>query len=92
MTMVADAPLGLGLDSGLGCLPLEEAAVRSTFARLELHVPTAVRALTGREAAEPRPADVDAAWRPPARPSPMRFPPLRTTVEPEPTSVQETLF
>ena len=92
MTMVADAPLGLGLDSGLGCLPLEEEAVRSTFARLELHVPTAVRALTGREPAEPRPADVDAAWRPPSRPSPMRFPPLRTPVEPEPTSVQETLF
>ena len=43
------APLGLDLDAGVGCLPLDEAAVRATFARLELHVPTAVRALTGKE-------------------------------------------
>ncbi len=96
MTMVHDAPLGLHLDEGRGCLPLDESAVRSTFAALELHVPTAVRALTGREVAVPRAVDADAGWRPPlparGRSASMRFPPLRPTAEPAPTSVQETLF
>ena len=38
MAMVADAPLGLDLDHGVGCLPLSEGAVTATFRRLELHV------------------------------------------------------
>ena len=92
MTMHTDAPLGLDLRVGVGCLPLDEAAVRGTFGRLELHVPTAVRALTGKETSPPQPADVDAGWVPRPRPSPMRHPPLRTRVEPEPAYVQGTLF
>ena len=76
----------------IGCLPLDEDAVRATFARLELHVPTAVRALTGKEASAPQPTDVDAGWIPPPRRHGMRHPPLRRHVEPEPASVQETLF
>jgi 5'-3' exonuclease len=92
MSMHCTAPLGLDLDAGVGCLPLDEAAVRGTFARLELHVPTAVRALTGKEASAPQPRDVDAGWVPRPRPAPMRHPPLRKPVEPEPAYVQETLF
>jgi len=93
MAMVCDAPLGLDLEQGLGCLPLQEDDVRATFARLELHVPSAVRALTGRETSVPRPVDVDASWRPSARRSPMRHPPLpKPRVRPEPAYVQETLF
>ena len=92
MSMHCTAPLGLDLDAGVGCLPLDEAAVRGTFARLELHVPTAVRALTGKEASAPQPRDVDAGWVPRPRPAPMRHPPLHKPVEPEPAYVQETLF
>jgi DNA polymerase-1 len=92
MAMHADAPLGLDLPGGVGCLPLEEAAVRATYASLELHVPSAVRALTGREPAAPRPVDVDASWTPSRRMSTMRHPPLRVPAQPEPVSVQETLF
>jgi 5'-3' exonuclease len=92
MTMHTTAPLGLDLDAGVGCLPLDEAAVRATFTRLELHVPTAVRALTGKESAGPQPVDVDAGWVPRPRPQPMRHPPLRKPIEPEPASVQGTLF
>src|SRR3954449_1077466 len=76
MAMVADAPLGLHLARGIGCLPLEEPAVASTFGRLELHVPSAVRALTGKEPSAPRPVDVDASWRPSTRRSTMRHPRL----------------
>jgi len=90
MSMVHDAPLGLDLAAGTGCLPLDETAVRATYTRMDLHVPTAVRALTGREPTVPRPTDVDAAWRPSQRRSRMRFPPLPR--QPEPASVQETLF
>jgi 5'-3' exonuclease len=90
MEMVCDAPLGLDLPAGIGCLPLDETAVRTTYTRLDLHVPTAVRALTGKEPAPPRPVDVDASWRPPRSYAPMRFPPLPK--RPEPASVQETLF
>jgi 5'-3' exonuclease len=93
MTMVRTAPLGLDLAAGTGCLPLAEDAVRATFARLELHVPTAVRALTGRETSGPQPRDVDAGWVPRPR-RPVRHPPLRRPV-PEPAGpayVQETLF
>ena len=90
MSMVDDAPLGLDLATGVGCLPLDETAVRTTYAGMDLHVPTAVRALTGREPTEPRPVDVDASWRPSQRRTRMRFPPLPR--QPEPASVQETLF
>jgi 5'-3' exonuclease len=91
MAMVSDAPLGLD-QPGHGCLPLEEDAVRRAFAHLELHVPSAVRALTGKEPSEPRPGDVDATWRPSTRRTTMRHPPLPRQKEPEPASVQETLF
>ncbi|HYO40273.1 MAG TPA: 5'-3' exonuclease H3TH domain-containing protein [Nocardioidaceae bacterium] len=90
MAMVDDAPLGLDLEHGVGCLPLTEEAVWACFTALDLHGPTAVRALTGREPSTPRPADVDAAWRPPARRTVWRHPPLPR--RPEPVSVQETLF
>jgi len=92
MAMVDSAPLGLDLPAGVGCLPLDETDVRQTFSRLELHVPSAIRALTGKEPSTPRPADVDAAWRPSARRTTMRHPPLVVPRQPEPTSVQETLF
>jgi 5'-3' exonuclease len=93
MAMVTDAPLGLDLQHGVGCLPLPEDAVRTTFAALELHVPSAVRALTGKEASAPRPVDVDASWRPSTRRVPMRHPALpRQTRRPEPAYVQDTLF
>ncbi len=94
MEMVSDAPLGLDLEAGVGCLPLAHDAVRATFSRLELQVPSAVRALTGRSSdPEPvaRPADVDASWRPPAR-RPVRHRPLPKPRRPEPAYVQETLF
>ncbi len=90
MSMVHDAPLGLDLDAGVGCLPLDETAVRATYARMELHLPTAVRALTGKEPTPPRPGDVDASWRPSQRRSHLRFPPLPRA--PQPASVQDTLF
>jgi 5'-3' exonuclease len=90
MAMVADAPLGLDLERGVGCLPLAEDAVRSTFGRLELHVPSAVRALTGKEPSAPRAVDVDASWRPLSRRPSLRHPPLPR--RPAPAYVQETLF
>jgi 5'-3' exonuclease len=93
MTMTRSAPLGLHVHEGVGCLPLEEPAVRSTFTRLELHVAGAVRALTGLEPAAPVPAPVDASWVPSPRPVAQRHPPLRKkVVVPEPAYVQETLF
>jgi 5'-3' exonuclease len=93
MAMVDDAALGLDLERGVGCLPLREDAVRATFASLELHVPSAVRALTGRETSAPRPVDVDASWQPSARRSTMRHPPLpKPRARSEPAYVQETLF
>lgn len=101
MAMVTDAPLGLDLPRGVGCLPLAEEAVRETFARLELHVPGALRALTSRspdpdasgsgEVPRQRAGDVDASWRPPAR-RPARHPPLPKPRRPEPAYVQGTLF
>ena len=60
--MVTTADLGLELE-GHGRLPLDEDAVRATYSRFELHVPTAIRALTLREptrtVAEPY---VDPRW------------------------------
>jgi DNA polymerase-1 len=94
MAMVTDAPLGLDLADGVGCLPLPDDAVRTTFARLELHVPSALRALTGTSedpGPMPRAADVDASWRPPAS-RPVRHPALPKPRRPEPAYVQETLF
>ncbi len=90
MAMVVDAPLGLDLQRGVGCLPLAEEAVHRCYTRLDLHAPNAVRALTGEEPSLPRPADADASWRPPARRTLWRHPPLPR--RPEPVSVQETLF
>ena len=52
MAMRTDAPLGLDLERGVGCLPLADDAVRATFTRLELHVPTAVRVAMGLTEAE----------------------------------------
>lgn len=92
MAMVDSAPLGLDLSAGVGSLPLDETDVRQTFARLELHVPTAIRALTGREPSTPRPVDVDASWRPSTRRTTMRHPRLSVPSQPHPVSVQETLF
>ena len=42
MAMVTTAELGLDLQ-GPGRLPLDEDAVRATYSRFELHVPTAIR-------------------------------------------------
>ena len=92
MAMVDQAPLGLDLEAGVGALPLDEEAVRSTFTRLDLHVPGAVRALTGKEPSAPRPVDVDASWRPSTYRTQMRHPPMQVPRQPEPVSVQETLF
>jgi len=90
MTMQPTAELGLDLPAGVGCLPLEVEAVRATYARMDLHVPTAVRALTGAEVPAPQPRDVDAGWVPRSRRMTMRHPPLPRPVEQ--ASVQETLF
>ena len=91
MTMIRDAPLGLDLaDGGAGRLPLDPDVVAHAYSRMDLHVPGAVRALTGKEVPAPRQVDVDATWRPSARRTPMRFPPLPK--RPEPAYVQETLF
>jgi len=90
MAMRDDAELGLDLDAGLGCLPLDEHVIRATYTRYDLHVPNALRALALHEQAEPQPRDLDTAWRPPRTGFPPRFPPLPR--DPEPVSVQETLF
>jgi len=90
MTMQPTADLSLDLPAGVGCLPLDVEAVRETFGRMDLHVPTAVRALTGTVVPEPQPRDVDAGWVPRSRRSPMRHPPLPKPAEPDP--LQETLF
>jgi len=93
MSMHPTAELGLDLDAGVGCLPLDEAAIRSTYAAFDLHVPSALRALAMHEPSQPRPVDVDASWRPPRVGSAQRFPPLpRPRPVPEPAYVQETLF
>ena len=90
MAMHRDAPLGLDLLAGVGCLPLDTDAVKEAYTRLELHVPTAVRALTGAAPPPPQPRDVDASWVPRPHRSPMRHPPLPR--KPEPAFVQDTLF
>ena len=89
--MVTTAELGLDL-AGPGRLPLDEDAVRATYSRFELHVPTAIRALTLREptrtVTEPvrRPA-LDGRAAAEARPAAQAGPGAR-----RPAYVQEALF
>lgn len=91
MSMVDSVALGLGLDgeSGAGRLPLDVDAIRSTYERFSLDVPTAVRALALREP----PRFVREPSHVVPTPAARRFPPLP---RPEPvaaaTSVQEPLF
>ena len=92
MAMVATAELGLDLGSGAapGVLPLDEETVRSVFGRFELHVPTAIRALTLKEPTRSvEPTYVDPRWSAPPAP---RFAPLPQLVPSAPAYVQDTLF
>lgn len=95
MTMVDDADLGLDLDGGAGCLPLDETAIRETYERFSLHVPTAVRALALREPGQQAGVSrVEPRWIP-APAAPRRFPPLprpEPAVAAAPAYVQEALF
>jgi DNA polymerase-1 len=96
MAMVTTAELGLDLrpecGSGHGRLPLDEDAVRATYSRFELHVPTAIRGLTLREptrtVTEPY---VDPRWTAAPRP---RLGPLPKLIPAPagPAYVQEALF
>jgi len=93
MAMVTTAELGLDLGQGVGRLPLDEDAVRATYSRFELHVPTAIRALTLREptrtVAEPY---VDPRWKATVpRPAPGPLPKL-IPAPVGPAYVQEALF
>ncbi|HRK47124.1 MAG TPA: hypothetical protein PK324_15940, partial [Nocardioides sp.] len=91
MAMVTPAELGLDL-RGRGRLPLDEEAVRATYARFELHVPAAIRALTLREptrtVTEPY---VDPRWKAAPRPSHGPLPKL-VPAPTGPAYVQEALF
>jgi len=92
MAMVSTAELGLDLAGGPGALPLDEEAVRATYSRFELHVPTAIRALTLREPArtvtEPY---FDPRWK--AAPKPTLGPLPKLIPAPTgPAYVQEALF
>jgi 5'-3' exonuclease len=90
MAMVTTAELGLDLAGGPGRLPLDEDAVRATYSRFELHVPTAIRALTLREPVRMvEPTFVDPRWT--AAPPPPHGP-LPQLVPSAPGYVQETLF
>ncbi len=91
MAMVTTADVGLELE-GPGRLPLDEDAVRATYSRFELHVPTAIRGLTLREptrtVAEPY---VDPRWT--AAPRPKLGPLPKLVPAPAgPAYVQEALF
>jgi 5'-3' exonuclease len=95
MAMVTTAELGLDLvagTAGCGRLPLDEEAVRATYSRFELHVPSAIRALTLREptrtVTEPY---VDPRWKAIPRP---RVGPLPKLIPAPagPAYVQEALF
>jgi DNA polymerase-1 len=96
MAMVTTADVGLELE-GPGRLPLDEDAVRATYSRFELHVPTAIRGLTLREptrtVVEPRP---DISWQDPrwkAAPRPAVGPLPKLVPAPAgPAYVQECLF
>jgi 5'-3' exonuclease len=95
MAMITTAELGLDLvagTAGCGRLPLDEEAVRATYSRFELHVPTAIRALTLREptrtVTEPY---VDPRWK--ATPQPRVGPLPKLIPAPAgPAYVQEALF
>ena len=91
MAMATEAPIGLALTTGVGVLPLEEEAVRAVYARFELHVAGAVRALTMREPVRAvEPSYVDPRWFSSAPPA--RHAPLPQLVPAGPSYVQETLF
>jgi 5'-3' exonuclease len=96
MAMVTTAELGLDL-KGHGGLPLDEDAVRATYSRFELHVPTAIRALTLREptrtVTEPRhdPSWQDPRWTAAPRPKVGPLPKL-IPAPAGPAYVQEALF
>lgn len=97
MAMHTDLPLGLllglsvGLDrpQGAGHLPLDEAAVRRVYQRLELGEISAVRSLCRHAPGLPRYRDEDQAWQPRPRRASTRFAPLRRSRQ---VHVQERLF
>ncbi len=92
MAMVTTAELGLDLAGGCGRVPLDEEAVRATYSRFELHVPTAIRALTLREptrtVTQPY---VDPRWKAAPQPRPGPLPKL-IPAPTGPAYVQEALF
>ena len=89
MTMVDTVDLGLDLDAGVGCLPLDESAIRLTYERHGLYAPPAVRALALHEPA-PRAEEPEPAWVVP--PAPYRLPKLVRSEPVAASSVQDTLF
>jgi 5'-3' exonuclease len=95
MALVATAELGLDLvdgATGRGRVPLDEEAVRATYSRFELHVPTAIRALTLREPSRTvQTATIEPRWTapPPPRPGPL---PKLIPAPAGPAYVQEALF
>jgi len=90
MSMVADAELGLDMSGGAGVLPLDEATVRQVYGRFELHVVSAIRALTLQEPTRMvEPTFVDPRW---SATVPQRHAPLPPLVPSGPTYVQEALF
>lgn len=92
MTMVDTAELGLDLDAGTGCLPLEESAIREVYGRFGLHVPSAVRTLALHEPTAHTPVrDASPRWTP-APGAPQRFAPLRVREPAGAAPVQDTLF
>jgi len=95
MAMVRDAHV---FDLAAGRLPLDEAAVRSTYERFELHLPGAVRALSlcepsraVTEAQVQEPRWVDPRWKPAARRE-GPLPKLVPATSKGPAFVQEALF
>jgi DNA polymerase-1 len=91
MSMVTTAELGLDL-AGKGRVPLDEDAVRATYSRFELHVPSAVRALTLREPTRTVTTPfVDPRWKAAPRPKPGPLPKM-VPAQAGPAYVQETLF
>lgn len=93
MAMVTTADLGLDATLSRGRLPLDEATVRATYSRFELHVPGAVRALTLQEptrtVTEPY---VDPRWKAVVRPKVGPLPKLVPATAKGPAYVQEALF
>lgn len=90
MAMHDTVAIGVDPSAGTGTLPLAPSAVRAVFDRLDLFLPSGLKALCGTEStAMPEPDDLDEQWRP--RPSrTVRFPPLRPK---QPARLlQDTLF